>query len=181
VIPPIMTAIDTDLCYTILVAIFPVFAIVLAGYLYGRANPGFDLEFANKLNMDLFAPALIFYVLGMKEISLLAYWPLALGATLVTLGSGVLLYPLVRALGMSARTYLPPMMFGNSGNLGLPLIILTFGEAALPEAVILFVVGTLLHITLATRMLDRNTSVSRMWRIPLIQACCWDWGLVCSS
>jgi hypothetical protein len=39
-----------------------------------------------------------------------------------------------KVLNINVRTFLPPMMFNNSGNMGIPLLVLAFGEQALPAA-----------------------------------------------
>ena len=48
------------------------------------------------------------------------------------------------------------MMFNNAGNIGLPLMILTFGEQVLPVAMILFLVENTLHFTLGAAWLNNN-------------------------
>ena len=58
--------------------IFPLFAIVLAGWLYGRRHRP-DMALANQLNMDVFVPALVFAALAGKSFDLLSYQALALG------------------------------------------------------------------------------------------------------
>ena len=64
------------------------------------------------------------------------YPGLAVAAALVVLGSGLLAWPRGRLFGFAPRVFLPPMMFNNSGNMGLPLALFAFGEAALPAAMI---------------------------------------------
>jgi predicted permease len=61
-------------------------------------------------------------------------------------------------------------MFTNSGNMGLPLMMLAFGEAALPAAVVLFFVENTLHYTLGTWMLDHRARLWNLWRVPVIFA-----------
>jgi hypothetical protein len=73
-------------------------------------------------------------------------------------------------MGIDWRTLVPPMMFVNSGNMGLPLALLAFGESMLPAAVVLFLLENLLHFTLGVRMLDRRASLLALLRIPMIQA-----------
>jgi hypothetical protein len=62
------------------------------------------------------------------------------------------------------------MMFNNSGNMGLPLALLAFGEAAVPAAVVLFIVEMLLHFTLGIYMLDRRLHLFDLLRMPMILA-----------
>lgn len=149
--------------------IFPVFAIIAVGYFYARRRPP-DMSFANQLNMAIFVPALVFAALAGKQFSLFDYGPLALGAVAVVLGSGALAWPLIRPLGTSANTFLPPMMFSNTGNMGIPLLVLAFGDAALPAAVVIFLVENLLHYGLGTWMLDHEARWWSLWRVPVILA-----------
>ncbi|UTW02530.1 AEC family transporter [Amphritea atlantica] len=153
----------------IFLTVFPLFVIVLCGYLYGRYKKP-DMTLANQLNMHIFVPALIFFVLSDKSFDLVKYQGLAAGAAIVILGSGLLIWPLCKLLNVQPKTFLPPMMFSNSGNLGLPLIILAFGEQALPAAIMLFIVEMTLHFTVGIYMMDHRTNPWRLLRVPIIIA-----------
>lgn len=149
--------------------VFPIFAIVALGYLYGRRKrPVMDV--VNQVNMDVFIPALIFHIMANKGFDLAAYGPLTMGAMTVILLSGVLSYPVARAFGYQWRTFVPPMMFTNYGNLGLPLFLFAFGEQALPAAVVLFIAGNLLHFTLGRYLLDHHLRVLAVLRSPIVLA-----------
>lgn len=149
--------------------LLPVLSIVLIGYLYGRRHAP-DMLTVNRINMDLFVPALVFVALASKDVQLAQYGWLALAATGVVLGSGLLAWPLARLLGVAPLTFVPPMMFNNSGNMGLPLIVLAFGAAALPGAVILFLVEMILHFSLGLWLMDRRAPIGRMFRQPVVIA-----------
>lgn len=153
----------------ILSILFPVFAIAGVGYLYGRYKRP-DMALVNRLNMELFVPALVFAALASKSFDITRYAELALGGVAIILGSGLLAWPFVRLLKVDVKTFLPPMMFNNSGNMGLPLALLAFGEAAVPAAVVLFIVEMLLHFTLGVYMLDRRIHLLDLLRMPMIIA-----------
>ena len=153
----------------IIAIIFPIFAIVAVGYAYARVKKP-DMAFANQLNMDLFVPALVFAALANKSFDLMANWKLALGGTIIVLGSGLFAWPVAKLMKVPANTLLPPMMFNNSGNMGLPLMVLAFGEQALPLAVVLFFVENTLHYSLGTWMLDHHAKLWNLWRVPVIAA-----------
>lgn len=157
------------LAYRILLTIFPVFAVIAVGYLYGRWRRP-DMGLANQLNMDIFLPALLFHVLASKEFHIAEYQALALGGLLVILGSGLLVLPIARLTRLHPKTLLPPMMFTNTGNIGLPLAVLAFGEAALPGAVVLFIVENTLHFSLGAYIMDRHAGIARLFRMPIILA-----------
>lgn len=149
--------------------VFPVFAIVLAGYLYGRKHLP-DMASANKINIDIFVPALIFSVLSGKSFEITEFTSLAAGAAFVVLVSGLLAWPVAKMMGWSLKTFVPPVMFTNSGNMGLPLALFAFGEAALPAAVLLFIVENTLHFTVGMKMMDRQASLLAIFRLPMLLA-----------
>lgn len=148
---------------------FPIFAVVATGLVYGlRFKP--DMTLPNRLNMGVFLPALLFSVLTDRTEPSSLFGPLALGATLVVLLSGLITWVVARAIRLSPATLCPPMMFANAGNLGLPLITLTFGESALAQAVILFIVCNFLHVTLGNYLLSHDSHIGRVLLSPMILA-----------
>jgi hypothetical protein len=149
--------------------IFPVFAIVAIGYLYGRWRRP-DLSAANQINMTVLLPALLFHVLSGKDFNLAAHGALAAAAAVVVLGSGLLAWPVAWLARVPARTFVPPMMFTNSGNMGLPLAVFAFGEQALPAAVVLFIVENGLHFTLGTWLMDHRAHWLDVLRQPIVVA-----------
>ncbi|QFU03112.1 Membrane transport protein [Halomonas sp. THAF5a] len=153
----------------IIATLLPVFLIAGCGTLYGRFRTP-DIRGLNTLNMELFVPLLVFAVLADRQAPLADYARLALAAAAVVLGSGLLLWPVAKWLKLDAKTFLPPMMFNNSGNMGLPLLVLAFGEQALPAAVVLFIVEMLLHFSVGLYMLSPHTPLWRMLRMPIVLA-----------
>ncbi|MBL4900664.1 MAG: AEC family transporter [Colwellia sp.] len=153
----------------IFIIIFPLFAIVTIGFLYGRKHSP-DMVSANQLNIELFTPALIFHVLSEQGFQLDAYYQLALAAFFVVIFSGLLAWPLARLMGFNIKTFVPPMMFSNSGNIGLPLALFAFGEKALPAAVMLFIVENTLHFSVGMKMMDNKVSMLNIVKIPMVLA-----------
>lgn len=160
---------ESSLAYRLVAILFPIFAIVAAGYFYARRHRP-EMAVANRINMDVFVPAVVFAAMAGKQFEVQAYAPLALGALLLLLICGLLTWPLARLLGAEAKTLVPPMMFNNSGNIGLPLAMLAWGEDALPAAVIMFMVENTLHFTLGARLLDPHARLLTLWRVPVVFA-----------
>ena len=157
------------LAFRLLGILFPIFGIVAAGYFYARRHKP-EMASANRLNMDVFVPALVFAAMAGKSFDLAAYAPLALGGLLVLATCGLLAWPLAKLIGAQPKTLVPPMMFNNSGNIGLPLAVLAWGEDALPAAVILFMVENTLHFTFGARLLDPTARLLTLWRVPVVFA-----------
>ena len=153
----------------ILGIILPVFAVVILGYVYGRfAKP--NMAGANKANMDVFCAVLIFVALSSKEFDLEANGILALVAAAVILISGVIAWPFARLLHGDPRTFVPPMMFNNCGNMGVPLALLAAGQQGLSMMVILFTTSNLLHFTLGTFIVRRKVSWHDVFFNPMVIA-----------
>lgn len=149
--------------------VFPVFTVIAIGYLYGRRHRP-DMIATNQVNMGIFVPALIFSALASKSVALADVQMIALGGLVIVLGSGLIGWPLARWLGYEAKTLLPPMMFTNAGNMGLPLLLFAFGEQVLPAAVVLFLVENVLHFAIAAWWLGRNVKLWGLLREPVIIA-----------
>ena len=146
--------------------LFPIFVLILIGYLYAKTRP-IDMEFANRLNMDIFIPALLIDALSRKSFNLLDYQELALSGIILVLASGILAWLLAKAMKLSVRMFVPSMMFNNCGNMGLPLAILAWGNDALAAAVVLFLSSNLLHFTLGTYIVGGKISWWNLLKMPV--------------
>jgi len=135
----------------ILEVLFPVFSLVLVGYIYARIYQP-NLRAVNQIMLYVLVPALVFDVMSRESFELAEYSWLALCGLVVVLGSGLVAWPIARLYGYNWRAFVPAMMFNNCGNLGLPLALLAFGDAGLEAMVILFLVSNMFHFTLGTWM-----------------------------
>lgn len=153
----------------ILGIIAPLVAITTTGFIYARyANP--DMRVPNRLNLDIFIPALLYFVLADKNLELGNYTSLSIAAVLVVLGSGLLTYPFVKLLRTQSKTFMPPMMFNNCGNLGLPLAVLGFGQKGMAIAIVLFMVSNTLHISVGAWIMEGRFSIKKFLMSPMIIA-----------
>ena len=149
--------------------VFPLVFIVLLGFLYARWRTT-DMTIANRINMDVFVPALIFSVMASGSFHVMQYKGLIIAAAVIVLGSGLTVWPIAKFMGESSKTLLPPMMFNNSGNLGIPLMVLAFGESALPIAVVLFLTENLLHFTVGMYLINPKTKLKSILTMPMVLA-----------
>lgn len=158
-----------DIVVRIIEILFPLFSIATLGYFVGRRMKP-QLSHANKLNMDVFVPALVFAALANREFDLDGYLPLGIATLVLVFGSGIAAWLLARATKIDVRTLVPPIMFNNCGNLGLPLAVLAFGDAALAPMVVMFMLSNLLHFSYGAWLLDHNARIWNVWRVPSVLA-----------
>ena len=149
--------------------LFPLFAISALGFAVGRRRR-LDLSQANALNMDVFTPALSFVALASRSFDPATYAPLVLAALVLIAGSGLAAWAAARLTGVAPKTLVPPMMFNNCGNLGLPIAVLAFGPEALAPAVVLFTVSNVLHFSFGAWLLDHRTRLLTVWKNPSVLA-----------
>ena len=151
---------------TIFPVLFPIFILISIGYVYAKYNH-INMEFANRMNMEIFIPALLIDALSRQNFSLFDYQSLALAGVFVVLFSGVLAWAFAKVFKLSIPMFVPSMMFNNCGNMGLPLAVLAFGEEALSAAVIVFLVSNLFHFTLGTYIVGGKISWWNLLKMPV--------------
>lgn len=153
----------------ILTIIAPVLLVALVGYLYTRRYRP-DLTVMNTLTVDLFSPLLIFSGLTSRHFDIWGSRWLLLGCVLIILGSGLMTWLSARFFRFDPRTVVPPVMFSNTAYMGLPLTVIAFGADRMPAGVALFVVCTLLHMTIGIKIVNRQATAGYMLRNPLLIA-----------
>ena len=160
---------DQSIIERVFATVFPLVAIGAIGYGYGRWRKP-DLKLINQINMEVFVPLLVFVVLADQSVPIGHLGPMALGAIIVVLGSGLLLWPVIAMSPWSSKTFLPPMMFNNVGNMGIPLILLAFGDDFLAIAVVCFVVEMTLHFSLGIFMINPRMRLISILKQPVMLA-----------
>ncbi|MGH1426985.1 MAG: AEC family transporter [Arenicella sp.] len=149
--------------------IFPIFFIVLCGYIYACFEKP-DMQVINRMILQLLVPALVFSVMSSKDFEIAIYSKLALAGVGVILASGLAAYFVAKLCHFQWKTLVPPMMFRNWGNLGIPLIVFAFGEQALNAAVILFLVGNVVHFSIGVILMSGRFNVREFFQTPVIIA-----------
>jgi predicted permease len=149
--------------------VFPLFAIAALGLFIGRRMRP-DLSHANELNMDVFVPALVFSSVASKDFRINEFASLSFAVFLVVVGSGVIAWVVARATRIDVKTLVPPIMFNNVGNLGLPLSVLAFGPQALTPAIVMFMTSNVMHFSFGNWLLDHRQRLITIWRVPSVAA-----------
>ncbi len=136
------------LILTVLQIVAPVFILAAIGFAWVRFDFEYRIEFVTRLTMTISVPCLIFSALmnadiGRDEFAVLL-WASALCYIVLFVVFGLVL----RAGGLNIRTFCVPLVFGNTGNLGLPLALFAFGPEGLSYAIVVFAVMALMSFTI---------------------------------
>jgi predicted permease len=89
-----------------------------------------------------------------------------LGHVLLALVGSVL----IKTGRLNRQTYLAPFIFGNTGNLGIPLALFAFGEAGLGYAVVMLAVSAVLSFTLGLSLVAGKGGGAKALREPMVWA-----------
>ena len=159
-----------NIVLTVLNITAPVFLLAAVGFVWVKLGFEYRVAFVTRLAMTLSVPCLIFVALMKTEVDPDALAALSVAAlvayVLVMMGSFVL----VKLARLDVQTYLAPLVFGNTGNLGLPLALFAFGEVGLGYAVVVFAVMAILSFTIGIWIVSGGGSLKRVVQEPLVGA-----------
>jgi predicted permease len=148
--------------------IAPVFAGAGLGYLWGRLGRPFDHQMVTELSTQLATPCLVFATLTRLDVTTQAFAEIALAAFLSYALMGALGAAALLAVRQPFHSYLPSLMFGNIGNMGLPLCLFAYGNAGLALAIAVFAVGAVLQFTFGVWIAAGKGSARELLRTPIL-------------
>ncbi|MBK1634269.1 AEC family transporter [Rhodovulum adriaticum] len=159
-----------NLVLTVLEIVAPVFLLAGVGFAWVKLGNEYRVQFVTQLAMTLSVPCLIFTALMKTEIEPQALTALSLAAVAAYAAVTVLCMAVVALARLDRRTYLAPVIFGNTGNMGLPLALFAFGEAGLEYAVVVFAVMAIYSFTFGVWLVSGGGSLVKVVREPLVAA-----------
>lgn len=159
-----------NLTLTVLEIVAPVFILAIIGFVWVRLGYDFRIEFVTRLAMTLAVPCLIFVALVETTIAPDALATVFFASLAAYAVVTVACYFLVRVSKLEIRTYLAPLIFGNTGNLGLPLALFAFGNEGLGYAVVIFAIMGVYSFTFGVWLVSGGGSILRVIQEPLVGA-----------
>ena len=157
-----------NLTLTVLEIVAPVFLLAGIGFAWVKLGFEYRIQFVTQLAMTLSVPCLIFVSLMNTQIDPAALTALSLATVVAYGGVTLVAAAIVWGMGLNRRTYLAPLIFGNTGNLGLPLALFAFGDAGLSYAVVVFAVMAIWSFTFGIWLVAGAGSFGKVVREPLV-------------
>ena len=155
-----------NLILTVLEIVAPVFLLAAIGFAWVKFGFEYRIQFVTQLAMTLSVPCLIFVALMQTKIEPAALTALSL-ATIAAYGIvTVVMILLVFVLRLKQSTFSAPLIFGNTGNLGLPLALFAFGDEGLSYAVIVFAIMFVWSFTFGIWLVAGSGSLGKVLREP---------------
>ena len=159
-----------NLILTVLEIVAPVFLLAGLGFLWVKVGFEYRIQFVTRLAMTVAVPCLIFTALMKTEADLASLVTLTLAGTAGYAVIGLLGLALLTVANLNLRTYLAPFIFGNTGNLGIPLALFAFGQPGLEKAVVMLALSAILSFTIGIWLVAGRGSFAKMMKEPMIWA-----------
>ncbi|MGB5195182.1 MAG: AEC family transporter [Polyangiales bacterium] len=154
----------------LLSVVAPVFIVALVGLAWARSGAHFDEISISRLVLNVGVPCLLFRSLTTLDVSpfeLAQMAGLTVGVmALFALGG----FAALRVMKLPAHTFLGPLIFSNSGNVGVPICLFAFGEPGLALAMTYFAVSATFHVSLGGPLFAGSFSWKPFLRSPLTWA-----------
>jgi len=150
--------------------IAPVFFGAAFGFVWARLDKPFDSDFVTSLVFNLGTPLLVFSILTKLETDPKIFADLALVVVLAVILFYLISVVILKIARLDRRTYLAAIMIPNTGNVGLPLCFLAFGEQGLAFAIIVYTIVSLTQFTVGLSIASGTFSPRELLKNPLIYA-----------
>jgi malate permease and related proteins len=159
-----------DLVLTVMEIVAPVALLGIIGFVWVKCGFDYRLEFVTRMSMTLAVPCLIFTALMKTQLDAQALTALSLASAIAYGVLTLLFLALTGVMGLDRRTYLAPLIFGNTGNIGLPLALFAFGQPGLEYAIVVFAVMIVWSFTFGVWVVAGGGPPTRVLREPAVGA-----------
>ena len=147
--------------------LFPVFFVVGIGYYLGKTNPKIDTTFITSFAANIGTPAMVIYAITSTGINFEIFrdyfWYYLLAIGLFTFVGIFTLY-LLKTKDIVRE--LPPLIFPNTGNMGLPICMFAYGSKGLGVSASITSLIILCHFTLGVFLADRKFNLNVILKNP---------------
>ena len=158
------------LAFTVLEIVTPVFLLAAIGYIWVKLGFEYRVQFVTQIAMTLAVPCLIFVSLMQTEITPQMLADISMATVMAYLAVGGAGFAILKAFGLSQRTFLPSLLFGNTGNVGMPLAFFDFGQTGLGYAIVVFAIMAIISFTFGVWLVAGGGSPGKLLKEPLIPA-----------
>ncbi len=147
--------------------LFPVFFVVGIGYYLGKTNPKIDTTFITSFAANIGTPAMVIFAITSTGINFEIFrdyfWYYLLAIGLFALVGIFTLYTLKTR---DIVRELPPLIFPNTGNMGLPICMFAYGSKGLGVSASITSLIILCHFTLGVFLADRKFNLNVILKNP---------------
>lgn len=165
----------------LLAIIAPILIASALGFGWARMGLGFDADFIRRFVFYIGGPALIVSSLTSSQVEAESLLQVGGVAAAVWALSVLVALTVLRAMGRPLPVYLPPLVFGNQANMGVPLCMFAFGDTGLVLGVAYFVTINLLHFTVGLYIVSHRNPIREILQAPMLYATVLSVGLLAAG
>jgi predicted permease len=154
----------------VLSIVLPVVLTTAVGFLWSRWGHPLNSKDVTELVGNVATPCLIVSTFQTSKLSFEALAAMAGATALCIVLFAAIGAMILRAAGLSLRTFLPSISFPNAGNLGLPLSLYAFGPEGLGYAIAYFSVSSVANFTLGQMIAAGKANWAGLVRQPILYA-----------
>lgn len=140
----------------LLAILAPIVISVGAGFVWGKTGTDFPSDFISRIVMNIGTPCLIISAMAKVDVQPQVMGQVALATALTMTAMGLLGWALLRWMKLEIATYLPPLVFPNNGNMGLPLCLFAYGQTGLALALGSFMVMMIATFTVGLLIVSNS-------------------------
>ncbi|MCP1366600.1 AEC family transporter, partial [Halomonas sp. BBD48] len=149
----------------------PVFFGASLGFFWKRLGYDYPVDFITRLVFNIGTPTLILAALGNAEIDARSFGQTMLGTLMVLLLMAAGSFAIAKLLRKDWKVLISPMMYPNTGNMGLPVVLYAFGKAGFAYAITIMVSVALVQFTFGAMLASRSGHPLRtLLRTPTVYA-----------
>jgi predicted permease len=146
----------------------PIFVVIAVGYIWSRKGQKFDIEFVTSIAINIGTPCLAFSTLTSLEIQYSMLGVISF-STVIGIGLfGVIGLCILKLFRLPYKGYLPPLMFANIGNMGLPVCLFAYGNEGVALAIVIFAVFMVGQFTIALFLYSGSFSLTVLFKNPIV-------------
>jgi len=159
--------------------VLPIFIVAGVGFIIARAFKA-DVRTVSRITFNALSPCLVFHLIVTSSLSAGDFGRMTLLTFLVIGGIGIVARLATLPLRLDRATvsaFLIVVMFSNSGNYGLPVVLFAFGRDALAHAAVYFVANAVATYSLGVFLASAGhrslgAAAKGVLRVPAV------WGVV---
>lgn len=156
-----------EIYYKLFEVLFPVFFVVGIGYYLGKNNKKIDTTFITNFAANIGTPAMVIYAVTSTGINFDIFkdyfWYYLLAIMCFSIVGLVNLF-LIKTRDIVRE--LPPLIFPNTGNMGLPICMFAYGSQGLGVSASITSLIILMHFTVGVFLADRKFNINVILKNP---------------
>jgi predicted permease len=155
---------------TLSAIILPILIVCALGFAWGRMGHSLEPRLVTALVTTIGTPSLVADTLTSLTVDSSVLGRTLLVAVAVFAGFALLGLIVCKTMKLPLHSYLPSLIFPNTGNMGLPLVLFAFGNSGLALGIVFFVVSITLQFTVGIGIASGSADPRRLLKMPLIYA-----------